>query len=392
VSLSFPPTNSFGVLLVDDTPDMLSLYGRMLGDQGYRISLADGGPEALALLEHETPDLIVLDCAMPRMSGPETLAELRRVPRLARVPVIFLTSSRDDDENVERAFALGVSDYITKPVNRHVFVARVKALIGAGGARAARRESANLTEAHTRLREDVDEARALQRAQLPLVPVRRQHWQVAAALEPCAEVGGDLFDIIEGSVMRPTVALIDVSGHGIAAAMVASAVRATLRLLLRTVPFDRVMSELNRQLLDGPNDHYACLALVQLDGECLHVVNAGLPPVAIVVGGAMVAEVVGSGPPAGLLADAEYEQQSFRVVAGTRIVLTSDGLTEPFGQADDIGSLMNRLSLFDDVGGDVEKLCRSLSERLRRLFGPHAISQTDDAAVVVVDCLSAPAT
>jgi len=375
------------VLLVDDTESVLLLYARQLRASGYEVLLAESGAAALVILERETPDLIVLDCMMPNMSGLEVLRKVRQMPLLADIPVIFLTAAGDEEELVNRAFEQGISDYIAKPVNRHVLVARINALIAERRSRSVeQRLDATSLASHKDLVEEVARAQSLQRAQLPQVPMRWSNWFVTGLLVPCSQVGGDLFDVVEGPGYSRVAVLIDVSGHGVASAMVASAVRAILRLLIRSLPFGEILAELNRQILASGEDHYACVGLVQLGSDEVRVANAGLPPIVVISGGEVLAEITGSGSPPGLIDGAEYDHRRFAVKSGQRIVLASDGLTEPFGGADCIAPYLNGLGLLSSAEGN-DQLHLELGERLQKTLSACDAKQDDDATVLVLDCL-----
>ncbi|WP_338845833.1 response regulator [Massilia sp. W12] len=112
------------VLIVDDAADNLMLISMLLQDR-CQVIQADSGPRALQMaraLPH--PDLILLDVLMPEMDGYAVCAELQADPELAQVPVIFLTS-RNQEEDQRRGFMAGAADYITKPINPDVLQARV---------------------------------------------------------------------------------------------------------------------------------------------------------------------------------------------------------------------------------------------------------------------------
>jgi len=112
------------VLVVDDTPDNLSLMQALLKDH-YRVKGANNGERALQIAMAETPpDLILLDIMMPGMDGYEVCSRLKLEPHTRDIPVIFLTA-RSDVEDEERGFALGAVDYITKPVSPPIVLARL---------------------------------------------------------------------------------------------------------------------------------------------------------------------------------------------------------------------------------------------------------------------------
>jgi CheY-like chemotaxis protein len=112
------------VLVVDDDDMLRKLIGRTLELEGYRVSLASGAAEALALVAGAVPDLVVSDIMMPDVSGYQLLEQLRTDPRCAVVPVIFL-SALGDATSVERGQRLGVDHYLVKPFTPQQLLATV---------------------------------------------------------------------------------------------------------------------------------------------------------------------------------------------------------------------------------------------------------------------------
>ena len=117
------------ILVVDDQPANVKVVGILLGRSGYEVIPAASGPEALAAIQTQTPDLILLDMMMPGMDGFELLASLRMEPGLRDVPAVFLTAAHDRDLLL-RAFESGAVDYVTKPFIPEELLARVGAHIG----------------------------------------------------------------------------------------------------------------------------------------------------------------------------------------------------------------------------------------------------------------------
>lgn len=101
------------VLVVEDTELLRRIYADALEHEGYRVLTAANGLEALALLQHERPDVILLDLVMPQMGGIEVLRDLRADPRFERIPVLIL-SNLGQEEDLQRALALGATDYMIK--------------------------------------------------------------------------------------------------------------------------------------------------------------------------------------------------------------------------------------------------------------------------------------
>ena len=114
------------ILVVDDTPANLALVLDALGAAGHELLVAESGRGALALLEHNLPDLILLDVVMPGLNGFATCERLKARPECRDVPVLFMTAL-DEPEQKVRAFEAGAVDYITKPVHVPEVLARVAA-------------------------------------------------------------------------------------------------------------------------------------------------------------------------------------------------------------------------------------------------------------------------
>jgi putative two-component system response regulator len=112
------------VLIVDDTPENLTVMNGLLREH-YRTKIANNGERALQIAgDNPQPDLILLDIMMPGMDGYEVCRRLKRDPRLAAVPVIFLTA-KAEIEDEQAGFDAGGVDYITKPISTPIVLARV---------------------------------------------------------------------------------------------------------------------------------------------------------------------------------------------------------------------------------------------------------------------------
>jgi len=113
------------VLVVDDTPDNLSLMSGLLKDD-YKVKVANGGERALKIAHSDPPpQLILLDIMMPEMDGFEVIRRLKSEPKTQAIPVIFL-SAKALPEDKQKGFDLGAVDYITKPIDPLMILDRVK--------------------------------------------------------------------------------------------------------------------------------------------------------------------------------------------------------------------------------------------------------------------------
>lgn len=113
------------LLLIEDDADVRSLLRELLGERGYEVHAAQDGADGLRVLYATSPDLVLLDVAMPRMDGWRTLERIRE---LSDVPVLMLTASGGELERV-RGLRSGADDYVVKPFSSEELVARVEALL-----------------------------------------------------------------------------------------------------------------------------------------------------------------------------------------------------------------------------------------------------------------------
>jgi two-component system alkaline phosphatase synthesis response regulator PhoP len=116
------------ILLVDDEKDILEIVGYNLAQEGYQISTASNGKEAIIKAKKELPQLIILDVMMPEMDGIEACENIRKIPELQDTIITFLTA-RSEDYSQVAGFDAGADDYIAKPIKPKVLVSKVKALL-----------------------------------------------------------------------------------------------------------------------------------------------------------------------------------------------------------------------------------------------------------------------
>ena len=116
------------ILIADDEPDILEILSFNLKGQGYEVTVAKNGDEALEKAKYLNPDLIILDVMMPGKTGLEVCTILRSQPAFASVLIIFLTAMNDENAEI-KGLESGADDYISKPVSPKVLLSKVKALL-----------------------------------------------------------------------------------------------------------------------------------------------------------------------------------------------------------------------------------------------------------------------
>lgn len=116
------------VLVVDDNLQNLELILAYLEDVDCATLSAEGGQEALDLIEKDPPDLVLLDVMMPKISGFEVCKRIKNNPKTAEIPIIMVTALSEMGD-IERAINSGTDDFLSKPVNKWELLARVKTML-----------------------------------------------------------------------------------------------------------------------------------------------------------------------------------------------------------------------------------------------------------------------
>jgi sigma-B regulation protein RsbU (phosphoserine phosphatase) len=346
------------ILVVDDAAANLQVLTGMLKDRGYKARPVPSGKLALLAARKDPPDLILLDINMPEMNGYEVCHCLKGDETLRGIPVIFISALNDNLDKV-KAFAVGGVDYITKPFQMEELHARVETHLKLRRLQVELEETnSRLERINDRMSRDLEAAAKIQKTFLPCAAPRVPGTEFAWCYHPCDELAGDGLNIIPLGDGKVGLCILDVSGHGVSAALLSVTLsrllsppsepssilihdRATLDRLDVTPPAE-VADRLNRLFpFDSATEQFATLMYGVLDvatGD-FHHVSAGHPgPLLLPAGGPPVI-LESPGFPIGLAEEA-YAERRVHLAAGDRMYLYSDGLPdamnaggERFGEA-----------------------------------------------------------
>lgn len=117
------------VLVVDDYAENVELLEELLASNGYAVSTAYDGEEALEKVQKEHPDLILLDIMMPKMDGYQVCEALRNAEETKDIPIIFVTAKNEVKDWTHAIFNMGANSYITKPINARRLIEKVKSVL-----------------------------------------------------------------------------------------------------------------------------------------------------------------------------------------------------------------------------------------------------------------------
>jgi CheY-like chemotaxis protein len=324
------------VLVVDDElPNRLYLR-KLLEARECEVLDAAGGTAALDIALRKQPDLILADVIMPEMDGFELCGRLRDEPRTRQIPIIMVTA-KSKIEDIEAGFELGAMDYIRKPFNPRELILRV------GNALALKQTTDELSIWNKRVARDIELAGAIQRSLFSDTPHFSRRFEVRIAYRTCMDVGGDAFDIISLPDGRHCIYVADVSGHGVAPAMISSLLKATASEMIRRhaaqgpAAICNALNKMIRRRIDNPS-YFATLFLALHDPEKMEwrCLNCGHPnPVCMRPGSPFDASVFneGGGTPIGFPFGDEMpftvdDEVHFKDEGDTFLLLHTDGLTE----------------------------------------------------------------
>jgi sigma-B regulation protein RsbU (phosphoserine phosphatase) len=379
------------ILVVDDVEANRDALARRLRRRGYDVTEAAGGREALERIADADFDLVLLDIMMPDMNGLEVLQAIRQTRSPIDLPIIMATS-RAAGEDVVQALELGANDYVTKPLDFPVVFARVRAQLD------LRRATLRALELEARLRRDLAAAARVQASLLPRRPLGMAGVTAAWAYRPCDELAGDALNVFPLDDNHVAAYVLDVSGHGVAAALLAVTVTRLLSpaggeeaLLLApgggggVVPPSEVADRLGALFpFDLDTEQYFTLvyAVLDLRARELRYVSAGHPPPILLPRDRPSQVLQTTGQPVGL--GGGYREHAVTLAPGDRVYLYSDGVTdamsparEPFGMARLIAAL---------TGGQEGGLAASvagLEDELRRWCGTSA--PHDDISILALE-------
>src|SRR3954451_142248 len=200
----------------------------MLKDRGYKVRPVPGGKLALLAAQRDPPDLILLDINMPEMNGYEVCERLKANDNLKGIPVIFISALSEPMDKV-KAFAIGGVDYLTKPFQMEELHARVETHLKLRRLQLEMEETnARLARTNGRMSRDLKVAARIQETFLPRALPRVPGAAFAWVYRPCDELGGDGLNIIPLGDGRFGLYVLDVSGHGVASALLSVAMSRVL--------------------------------------------------------------------------------------------------------------------------------------------------------------------
>jgi sigma-B regulation protein RsbU (phosphoserine phosphatase) len=328
------------ILVADDQPDVLTALRLLLKAEGYETESASDPEGVLRAAAARVPALILMDLNYTRdtTSGQEGLALLDRLRALPAAPPVIVMTAWGSIELAVEAMRRGARDFIPKPWDNARLLETV------------RKHLAPRAAAGDPLARDLEIARGVQRQLLPQRALALETLAAEGHCLPAGLVGGDFFDFLELGPGRAALALADISGKGMAAALLMANLQASIRSLAPQIEDSLcgMLRALNAQFLDSTApEHYATLFIGAYDDATrrLRYANCGHPPGFVLRRDGGCEALGATAPVLGVLRDFAPGMGEILLEAGDRLLVYSDGASEPFADEDGLGGERRLLDL-----------------------------------------------
>ena len=319
------------ILIVDDTPDNLSVLNGLLKNS-YKTKIATNGQKALKIVFSDLPpDLILLDIMMPEMDGYDVCREIKKSKKTKDIPIIFITA-KTETQDIVKGFEVGGIDYITKPFNAHELFARVATHLNLFK---MQKKNQQLID---KLNEDLNNAANYVQSLLP-APIREEYFKIDWRFFPCTSLGGDSFGYHWIDDEHFAIYLIDVAGHGVGAALLSVSVLNALRSQsLPETDFRRpeqVSVALNETFTwDQHNDMFFTIwyGVYHRHNRIMEFVSCGHPPAILILDSSAieskVQKLMTKNPGIGVMNNIPFQIDRYRIDKTFRLYIFSDGVFE----------------------------------------------------------------
>ncbi|WP_416674608.1 PP2C family protein-serine/threonine phosphatase [Egbenema bharatensis] len=372
------------ILVVDDDPAIRLVVSKALQKQGYEVILASDGQEGVDLALQHCPDLIICDWIMPGLDGLEVCRRVKAAKQLTTTFFVLLTSRGEPEDRVI-GLDTGADDFLAKPINISELQARVRAALR------IHQLSQDLQTQKQLLEAELMEAAIYVRSLLPS-PMTGAI-EIDARFLPCRQLGGDCFDYFWLDPDYLAIYLLDVSGHGLGAALPSSLVLNLLRS--RSLPSANfyqphdVLSSLNEAFQMGnQNQKYLTIwyGVYNCSKRQLSYASAGHPPAILLTsasnGSTEVHQLRTPSVPIGILPETTYTSDRQTIPENSILYVFSDGIYE-IGQA--TGSSSWGLEGFIDLLVDLktEPNLNVMLDRVQRSSGTTTFD--DDLSILRIE-------
>lgn len=376
---------AYNILIADDMLLNRKLIRRALEQKISNVNFleAEDGHKALEYIYKGAVDIIILDLIMPKKNGFEVIKAVKSQEEYRDIPII-VNSAMDEIDTIQEALELGATDYFTKPLTMQqmqiVLPVKVK------NALKAYQQKRLLLEMNQRMKEQLKVATALQSIlideskSLPDV-------EMIGKYIPSSELSGDFYECIQIED-KVWLFIADVSGHGVAAAMISSMMKVMFKNLVSqySTPAE-VLREMNSTFYNMTHGTYYITAFVGLIQDGVLTYSNGGHPYPIIVDSLndKVYMLENNGFLVGIVDDYEYTMHRTKLDSGSYIIMYTDGLLEPEEAEDHVKTCDDLLAYIDEHKDMLKSDPRLLLDSIVKDFHKDISDKLkDDVALIII--------
>ncbi|MGC9327749.1 MAG: PP2C family protein-serine/threonine phosphatase [Candidatus Hinthialibacter sp.] len=329
------------ILIVDDEDINLDLLEMILQKERYQIRRAHSGDEAVKIVKDSPPDLVLMDVCMPGTNGFDACRKIKANNPYQFVPVMLLTNL-DDTESKVQGLDAGADEYMVKPPSQAELLARVRAMLRIRDLQQnllySKRElqlaNEQLRKAQETIETELKEVGDIQRSFLPSRFPDHPEFEFGCYYSPCAQAGGDYFDVIEIGRSNWGLLIADVTGHGASAAVVMAITHTLMHSFTSTFHYPSTALKVTNEKL---NEHLAptfyvtmFYGVLNLDNMKLRYCSAGHEPMMLYRAASHHVDYLKTahGFPLKLLESDDYDEKETTIQPNDKLILFTDGLVE----------------------------------------------------------------
>lgn len=391
-------------LIVDDDLISRRILEKFLKILNNEVISAENGVEGFNIFQtNKDIDIIITDWMMPEMDGLQLCNKIRSSKHEKYIPIILLTS-KGDKQDLIAALNAGADAFLTKPVNSQELQAQIHVCERILNLEEELADKLNLLQqAHDRLKSDLEAAAKIQKAMLPKGPPNFPRLKFGWYFQACEMIAGDMFNIFKLDENHLALYILDVSGHGIPAALLSVSLSRTLTpfpeqggILLKSNPDSKdyqiaspkeVVQELNRRFpIMTQTGHFFTLlyGIINFPEQTFRFVRAGqIGPIIISEQSVNIYNETGS-VPIGIIDNIECEEIELKLNCKDKVIFITDGVSEACNSNDEEFEIEKILDLFSknkSIG--IKETIKLLRENVEKFS--EGLPQKDDITILGIE-------